>query len=147
MKFIGFEREDEAIKWAKDVIGIDGPVGFCRAISAVDSSDNLAFVVVLSNFTPRNIDMHTAAVEGAKWASPREGLKLFNAVFNYAFNQLGAARVTGLVRAKNYAARRFDEHLGFKLEGIMQQVFEDDDLCIYGFLKEDFEKHRWHNGR
>lgn len=147
MKFIGFEREDEAIKWAKSRIGIDGPTGFCRALSAVDAADNLAFVVVLSNFTPRNIDMHTAAVDGAKWASPREGLKLFNEVFHYAFDKLGAVRVTGLVRASNQDARRFDEHLGFKLEGIMRQVFEDDDLCVYGFLKEDFEKHRWHDGR
>jgi hypothetical protein len=147
MKFIGFEREDEAIKWAKERIGIDGPTGFCRALSAVDSADNLAFVVVLSNFTPRNIDMHTAAVDGAKWASPREGLKLFNVVFHYAFDKLGAVRVTGLVKASNQAARRFDEHLGFTLEGIMRQAFDGDDLCIYGFLKEDFEKHRWHDGR
>lgn len=147
MKFIGFDREDEAIEWAKSRIGIDSPVGFCRAVSAVDSSGDLVFVVVLSNFTPRNIDMHIASVDGAKWASPREGLKLFNTVFHYAFDKLGAVRVTGLVRSKNQVARQFDEHLGFKLEGIMKNVFEDDDLCIYGFLKEDFEKHRWHDGR
>jgi hypothetical protein len=147
MKFIGFEREDEAIKWAKERIGINGPVGFCRAISAVDSAGNLAFVVVLSNFVPRNVDMHIAGQEGAKWASPREGLKLFNRVFDYAYNELKAVRVTGLVRCKNQMARRFVEHLGFKLEGVMRQVFEDDDLCIYGFLKEDFEQHRWHHGR
>lgn len=147
MKFIGFDREDEALEWAKKRIGIDGPTGFARAMSAVDSKGEFAFVVVLSNFTPRNIDMHTAAVEGATWASPREGLKLFNKVFRYAFIELGAVRVTGLVRAKNQKARLFDEHLGFKLEGIMKEAFEDDDLCIYGFLKSDFEKHRWHDGR
>lgn len=147
MKFIGFEREDEAINWAKTRIGIDGPVGFCRALSSVDSAGNMAFVVVLSNFTPRNIDMHIAAVDGAQWASPREGLKLFNEVFHYALDKLGAVRVTGLINGKNQVARNFVEHLGFTLEGIMRQAIVDDDLCIYGFLKEDFEKHRWHDGR
>lgn len=147
MKFIGFEREDEAIQWAKARIGIDGPVGFCRALSAVDAANDLAFVVVLSNFTPRNIDMHIAAVDGAKWASPKEGLKLFNEVFHYALDKLGAVRVTGLIKSNNELARNFVEHLGFKLEGIMRQAFDDDDLCIYGFLKEDFENHRWHDGR
>ena len=52
-------------------------------------------------------------------------------------------RVTGLVRAKNLAARRFDEHIGFELEGIMRKAFIDDDLCVYGFLRENFESHKW----
>lgn len=147
MKFIGFEREDEAIAWAKEKIGIDGPVGFCRAMAAVDASDDFVLVVVMSNFSQRNVDMHIAAVDGAKWASPREGLKLFNTVFDYVFTQLNAARITGLIRAKNQLARRFSEHLGFMLEGIMRAAFEDDDLCLYGFLKDDYLAHRWHDGR
>lgn len=147
MKFIGFDREDEAIEWSKKVIGIDASTGFCRAVTAVDNEDNIVFVVVLSNFSDRNIDMQIAAVPGAKWASPREGLKLFRAVFEYAFDKLGAVRVTGLIRGKNAASRRFSEHLGFKLEGIMRESFDDDDLCVYGFLKKDFKEHRWNHGK
>jgi hypothetical protein len=146
MKFIGFERELEAIEWAKKRIDIEGDVGFCRAMSTVDVNDDFALVIVFSNFSKRNVDMHTAAVAGAKWATLKAGIVAFNKSFQYAFNKLGAVRVTGLVRAKNSAARRFDEHLGFKLEGIMQKAFEDDDLCIYGFLKEDFEAHKWYRG-
>lgn len=147
MKFIGFEREDEALAWAKEKIGIDGPTGFARAMSAVDNSDNFVLVVVMSNFSPRNIDMHQVMANGGKGFSPRAIKEMFNALFHYIFDQLGAARVTGLVKAKNEKARRLDEHLGFKLEGVMKEAFEDDDLCLYGFLKGDYLAHRWHDGR
>lgn len=65
MKFIGFEREMEAIEWAKKRIDIEGDVGFCRAMSTVDGNDDFALVIVFSNFSKRNVDMHTAAVAGA----------------------------------------------------------------------------------
>jgi hypothetical protein len=147
MKYIGVEREEEAIDWAKSVLKIENPVGFCRALSAVDSNGDFLFVVVLSNFTETNVDMHTAAVEGAEWASPKEAIRMFRSVFEFAFERFQVLRVTGLVRSKNTAARRFDEHIGFKLEGVMRRAFKDDDLCIYGFLVEDFYSHNWYRGQ
>jgi len=147
VKYIGFDREDDAINWAKEVLGIKAPVGFCRAMSTVDDHGEFVFVVVLSNFTPTNIDMHTAAVSGATWATPRASIRMFNEVFGYAFDTLGALRVTGLVKATNKEARRFDEHLGFKLEGTMRKAFAGDDLCIYGFLAEDYAAHPWHRSK
>lgn len=147
MKFIGFEREDEAIEWAKALMGIEGPTGFCRAMSTVDEVGGFVLVTVFSNFTPRNVDMQIAIADGGIKMTRYAFAEIFNAAFGYVFDRLGAARVTGLVRAKNVKARRFDEHLGFKLEGIMREAFEDDDLCVYGFLKSDFETNRWHYGR
>jgi len=144
MKCIGFDREEDAIVWAKDVLGIENPTGFCRALSAVDAENRFVFVVVLSNFTSRNVDMHTAAVKGTQWARPKEVIKMFNSVFGYVFDHLKACRVTGLVRATNREARSFDEHLGFQLEGIMRRAFVDDDLCIYGFLAEEYKSHQWY---
>ena len=144
MIFIGIQREDEAIEWAKGILGIEGPTGFCRALSAVDGNGDFVFVVVLSNFTPQNVDMHTAALPGATWASPKGALQAFNGIFDFAFNYMNVKRVTGLVRRRNRRARIFDEHLGFKLEGVMRQAFHDDDLCIYGFLKDEFTSHQWY---
>lgn len=142
MKFIGFDREDEAVQWAKSVIGITAPTGFCRALSCVDDIGHFAFVVVLSNFGGNNVDLHTAAVEGAKWATPRAFLAIFNTTFDYAFNTLGARRVTGLVKSDNKAACTFDEHIGFVLEGRMRDAFPDGTDClIYGLLKSEYEKH------
>lgn len=144
MRYIGFDREEEAIEWAKLRLGINSPVGLCRAMSAEGKDGQLAFVVILSNFTPRNIDMHTAAVEGAQWASPRELVRMFNSIFGYAFLIHNVARVTGLVKGKNQQAIRFDEHLGFKHEGTMREAFVDDDLLLYGFLKKDYIAHPWY---
>ena len=144
MKYIGFDREEEAINWAKTQLGVEQAPGFCRAMSAVDVEGRFVLVVVLSNFTSRNIDMHTAAISGGTWASPREVIRMFNSIFGYAFEILNAERVTGLVKSKNVAARRFDEHIGFKLEGTMRKAFPDDDLCLYGFLKEDYLAHEWY---
>jgi hypothetical protein len=146
LRFIGFDREHEAVDWAKSVLGIYGPTGFTRCLSAVDANDQFVFVTVLSGFSRYNIDMHTAAVPGAQWASPKAAIQMFNGVFGYAFEKHKVERVTGLVAASNHKAREFDEHLGFKLEGVMRKAFNGEDLCIYGFLKEDFENHRWRRG-
>jgi len=143
MRYIGFERELEAVEWAKNILGIEGVTGFARAVSAVDENDNFVFVIVLSNFSALGVDMHTAAVPGASWARPREIVKMFNELFEFVFDRLKLQRVTGLVRSKNTAARRFDEHIGFELEGVMRRAFIDDDLCVYGFLRENFESHKW----
>jgi hypothetical protein len=146
MRYIGFEREEEAVEWAKKIIGIEGPTGFCRAVSAVDKDENFVFVIVVSNFTAINVDMHVAALPGANWATPHEIVKMFNEMFSYFFQHLKIQRVTGLVRLSNVVAQLFCKHLGFKLEGIMRRAFVDDDLCIYGFLKEDFDSHKWRRG-
>lgn len=144
MKYIGFDREEEALLWAKQVLGITEETGFCRAMSAVDSTNNLCFVVVLSNFSPRNIDMHTAARPGRAWATARATVEMFNGVFGYAFDHLRAHRVTGLVRSTNQDAICFDEHLGFTHEGTMRQAYPDADLLLYGFLASEFHSHKWH---
>lgn len=64
------------------------------------------------------------------------------AVFDYPFNQIGCRRVTGLVPADNFAAKRFDEHLGFVQEGCMRKGTASGDLLVYGMLKEEC---RWLN--
>jgi RimJ/RimL family protein N-acetyltransferase len=59
-------------------------------------------------------------------------------VFRYPFEQLRVQRVTGLVPARNEQAARFDEHLGFKLEGRVRQILPDgDDVLVYGMLKSE----------
>ena len=147
MKFIGFDDEDKAIKWANEKIGIDSPIGFARAMSSVDSNGDYVVVVVITNFGPRNVDMQIAIADTGKKITRSGGKDLFNGVFGYVFNELGVARVTGLIRSANKASCRFVEHLGFKLEGVMRDSFEDDDLCVYGFLKQEFLDNRWYHGK
>ena len=143
MRVIGFDREDDAIAWAQQRIGIIAPVGFCRAYSAVNAAAEFVFVVVLSNFSRDNIDMHIAGRPGGEGLAPRAAVALFNGVFGYAFDQHKVARITGLVPAANKAAAEFDEHLGFVKEGCMRKALNGEDVLIYGFLREEFERHPW----
>ena len=146
MKYIGFELEDEAEEWARERLGLDNPPEFFRAFSAVNNQGEFVCVVIMTNFTSRNIDL-TIAIDSKK-VRPRETIVMFNEIFGFIFNKLHVARVTGLLRGKNTQAKKLNEHFGFQLEGIMRKSFEDDDdLHIYGFLKEDYHSHKWFRGQ
>lgn len=88
--------------------------------------------VVYNHWSETNVCMHVGAV-GKYWLTP----EFLFAAFDYPFNQVGVRRVTGLVPKKNRQARKFDEHLGFKLEGSMRQALADDDLLVYGLLRQE----------
>jgi RimJ/RimL family protein N-acetyltransferase len=144
MRFIGFEREDEAEAWARAKLELENSPAFFRAMSAVDENDEFVCVVVMTNFTQRNIDL--SIVIGGKGLMPKGMLVMFNEVFGFVFDKLHVARVTGLLRGKNTQAKKINEHFGFKLEGVMRKSFIDDDLHIYGFLAEDYHSHVWYRG-
>jgi hypothetical protein len=145
MKFIGFDREDEAEEWARKKLQIDAPPSLFRCLSAVDENNKFMCVVVMTNFSGRNIDLNIA-ISDKRAPRPRETVRMFNEVFGYAFDKLHAARVTGLLRGSNVDCRRAIKHFGFELEGIMRKSFKDDDLHIYGFLAEEYHNHKWFRG-
>ncbi len=90
--------------------------------------------VVYENYTGKNITMHVAAVPGKRWLNK----DFLYRSFAYPFLQLNCNRVTGLVKADNLEAQKFDEHLGFKREGLLRQACEDGtDLILYGMLKTE----------
>jgi RimJ/RimL family protein N-acetyltransferase len=144
MRFIGFEREDEAEAWARAKLELENAPSFFRTMSAVDENDEFVCVVVMTNFTQRNIDL--SIVIGGKGLMPKGMLVMFNEIFGFVFDKMHVARVTGLLRGKNTKAKRINEHFGFKLEGVMRKSFIDDDLHIYGFLAEDYHSHVWYRG-
>lgn len=145
MRFIGFEDEEDAIRWARTRIGAKAP-GFCRAVSAVKDG-RFQCVMVMSNFTPCNVDVHVASAPGAKWATPKEFINMFNFVLHYIFDHLKALRATALIRASNTKAVDFVLKLGFTHEGRMRKAFSGEDLCIYGILEEDFRSHKWYRSQ
>jgi RimJ/RimL family protein N-acetyltransferase len=79
-----------------------------------------------------SIYMHVAA-SGRNWLD-REYL---HACFDYPFRQLGAKVVIGLVPETNARARRFDEHLGFKLTATIPDGHPEGSLLIYTLRRED----------
>ena len=146
MKFIGFEREEEAEAWARERLNAACEPELYRAMAAVDERGEFACAIVFSNFTSRNIDLNFAARDG-RWITPDGAVEMFNGIFDYAFNTLRAARCTSLIKGQNIKSRKFVEQLGFKLEGIMRSAFDDDDLYIYGFLASEYYTHDWYRGK
>lgn len=143
MKCIGFEREEEAELWARKKLGLEHPPEFFRAISSVDDENNFVCVIILTNFTSRNVDINIA-MDGTKML-PNGMLELYNTVFKFLFDRLDIARVTGLVPKSNTKAQRVDEKFGFKLEGVMRNALPgDEDLLIYGFLPLEYYQHKWY---
>lgn len=144
MKYIGFYREDEAESWAREKLGLPAALGFYRAVAAVDKDDEFVCAVVMTNFSPRNVDFNIV-IEKRK-VTPKAAIIMFNEIFDFVFNRLGVARVTGLIPSKNTDSCNLAEHFGFKLEGVMRAALDDDDVCIYSFLADEYRSHAWHRG-
>lgn len=109
-----------------------------RGFAMVDEDESGLTMEILAGvwfegFNGKNVNMHVAAVPGKRWMT-RTYLWL---VFHYAFEQLGAARITGLVDESNLAARRFDEHIGFTLEARLRNASHGGDLLVYVMHRED----------
>ena len=89
--------------------------------------------VVYDGFSGTDINMHVV-VESLRAVNR----KTLRAAFEFPFVTLKCQRVTGLVPSSNLAAQKFDEHLGFVLEGRKKNAFRNgDDELIYGLLKEN----------
>ena len=89
--------------------------------------------VVYTMYTGTGVCMHVASNKEG-WLT-KDFLRM---AFQYTFIQLGCRRVTGLVRSDNYQAQKFDEHLGFKREGVIREGDDDGcDLIIYGMLRSE----------
>lgn len=81
-----------------------------------------------------NVMMHVASDGSRHWMTPA----YMAACFKYPFLCLNVNRVSGLVRADNLDAQRFDEALGFNKEGVLREAASDGtDLVLYGMLKRE----------
>lgn len=97
-------------------------------------SGELVAGVLYEGFNGQNLWMHVAGTPGAKWLDRT----FLAACFSYPFNICGVKRVSGYVNASNSAARRFNEHLGFKEEARLSEAAPDGgDVIIYVMRRED----------
>lgn len=104
-----------------------------RAIGLRRGGDLVAGVVY-EGFNGRNVWMHVAAKPGANWL-----VRMYlRACFHYPFVTCGVDRVSGYVNESNQAARRFDEHLGFREEGRLRGAAPDGgDVILYVMWKRE----------
>lgn len=104
------------------------------AAIGLEEDGELIAGVVFDYYTGPSISMHVAAVPGKRWMTK----DFLWRCFAYPFLQLQCSRITGLVRVDNLPAQKFDEHLGFKREGLLRKAAKDGtDYIVYGMLREE----------
>lgn len=125
-----YGEEERLLPWAQERIG----VRFRRDAYTIglERDGEIVAVVVFDNFSEADVNMHIASDGSRAWLNK----SLLVAAFAYPFIQLGLRRVTGMVPAKNTAALKFDEHIGFVREGYHRNATPDDDLVSLGLLRQ-----------
>ena len=132
MKEVVYEPQHEMIAWAESKIADCKFRDDAKAIGLCSESGYLA-VVVFDAFTTTGCWVSVAA-EGARWMTREYILH----VFAYPFIQLLYPRLNSFVSVNNEAAIRFNEHFGFKREGLMREAGADgEDLIVYGMLRRE----------
>jgi RimJ/RimL family protein N-acetyltransferase len=132
MKRIVWDQPERVMRFVASRVGETELFGY-SAIGLERDGDLVAGVLYEQHNGP-NVMMHVASDGSRHWMTPA----YMAACFRYPFLQLGVNRVSGLVRADNKDAQRFDEALGFKPEGVLREAAADGtDLILYGMLKRE----------
>lgn len=132
MKRIVWDQPERVMAFV--AVRVDAETFKDYAAIGLEKDGELIAGVVFDHKSGANIMMHVASNGTRHWMTPA----YMAACFRYAFVQENCNRITGIVRADNIAAQRFDEHLGFKREGLMRQACTDGtDLIVYGMLKDE----------
>lgn len=142
MRYIGFEREEDAELWVRQRLGITSEPTFFRAMSSIGSDGEFVCVVVLTGFSERNVDINLAMdIRGIR---PKELMRMYNEVFGFVFDRLRVSRVTALIPGQNRKSAETTARFGFVHEGVMRKALANDDLHIYGMTADDFRAHAWY---
>lgn len=133
MKTVIYNQNDRVIDWVGDRVN-EANFGIGSVGIGLEEDGELIAGVVFNMYNGPSISMHVAAIPGKRWMT-RDYLWR---CFAYPFIQLKCNRITGLVREDNIEAQKFDEHLGFKREGLLRQACEDGtNMILYGMLKDE----------
>lgn len=133
MKRIVWDQPERIMRFVADRTGEES-YGQDYTALGLERDGELVAGVLFTNYTRAAILMHVASDGSRHWMTPA----FLSASFRYPFVQLGCRRVTGLVRLDNERAQHFDEHLGFRREGVLREGATDGcDLVLYGMLKSE----------
>ena len=95
----------------------------------------LVAAAVYEGFNGQNMWVHLAGVPGQRWMT-RDFLR---AGFAYPFLVCGVQRLSGYVNSSNLAARRLNEHFGYRVEATLTGSAPDGvDVLIYVMWRKDF---------
>lgn len=122
----------EVVEWVAKRVNEHGNFGAAQGIGWA-RDDKLVAGVVYNEYNGPNICMHVASDGSKRWMT-RDFLRV---AFDYPFNVCEVKRITGLVGEGNTEARKFDEHLGFKLETMLWGAHPTGHLMVYVMWRDD----------
>jgi RimJ/RimL family protein N-acetyltransferase len=132
MKRIVWDQPERVMRFVADRIGEKELFKYYGI--GLERDGELIAGVLFEQHNGPNVMMHVASDGSRHWMTPA----YMAACFKYPFLYLNVNRVTGLVRADNKDAQRFDEALGFNPEGVLREAAADGtDLILYGMLKRE----------
>lgn len=123
---------DDVVRWVAARTNEHGNFGAAVGIGWA-RDERLVAGVVYNEWNGVNVCMHVASDGTRRWMT-REFLRI---AFDYPFNQAGVNRITGMVGEGNVQARRFDEHLGFRLETRLAGAHPTGDLLVYVMWRDE----------
>lgn len=126
-----FGEDGRLLAWAGDRLACVFDPG-ARAIG-LEGGEGLRAVSVFERFTEGDCHIHIATTNTGVAMS----LAFICASFIFPFVQLRQRRLTGLVRASNARALRFDLKLGFQIEGRLRETHDGDDTFVLGMLRRE----------
>jgi hypothetical protein len=132
MPQLTYDDQPELLRWAAERIGVRCFKPDAKAFGVLRGGQ-LCAVVVWDTFSEVDCALHVASLGDGHWLSRRVLIQ----AFGYPFIDLKMRRLTALIPAKNASAIRFNEHLGFKLEGVCPEAMPDDDIQIRGMLRRE----------
>ena len=122
--------------WVAKKLGSEWVPGPTVAIGlveiAADGSETIIAGALFSDYNQASMQVHLAAEPGARWMTKA----YLGFSFQYAFNQAKVKKLLGFVGGQNKAAQRFDEHIGFKLETVIEDAHPDGHLIIYSMTRD-----------
>jgi RimJ/RimL family protein N-acetyltransferase len=133
MKSVIYGQNERFVRWFEEQVP-DSEFDKSAVAIGLEQDGEVIASVVFDMYTGPSICMHVAAVPGRRWMT-RDYLWR---CFAYPFLQLKCNRITGLVREDNLVAQKFDEHLGFKREGLIRRGATDGtNIILYGMLRDE----------
>lgn len=120
------------LAWAAEKIGLLRFKPDARAFG-VTRDGILCAVVVFDCFSECDCNMHVASDGSGIWLTR----KVLMHAFGYPFIEMKLRRVTALIPMKKTQAIKFNEHLGFKVEGFCPDAMPDDDIQIRGMTRKE----------
>jgi hypothetical protein len=107
-----------------------------HCIATYDKSDKLMGGVIFTNYLSGSVQIHMAGFQ-RNWVNKA----ILYLAFNYPFVQLGVKKLFGLIPERNVASRNNTVHLGFKIEYLINDVFNFDDgvngMYLLSMYKQD----------